>query len=41
MKTGKIDGYSHFLDSLNLSIKEMSNEEFNEKFKMWLKLEKM
>lgn len=37
MKTWKIDWYSHFLDSLNLSIKEMSIEEFNKKFRMWIK----
>lgn len=37
LKTWQIDWFSHFLDSLNSSIQEMSIEEFREKFKMWLK----
>ncbi|MCK9272259.1 hypothetical protein M0P65_01815 [Candidatus Gracilibacteria bacterium] len=36
LKSGQIDGYSHFIEPLNASINEMSIEEFNEKFKVWL-----
>lgn len=36
-KTWNISWYSHFLDSLNSSIREMNPEEFREKFKIWFK----
>lgn len=37
IRSWQIDWFSHFLDSLNASIQEMSIEEFGEKFKEWLK----
>jgi len=36
LKSWQIDWYSHFIEPLNASINEMSIEEFNEKFKVWL-----
>lgn len=35
-KSWNISWYSHFLDSLNSSIREMNREEFREKFKIWI-----
>ena len=40
LKSWQIDWYSHFIESLNAWINEMSLEEFGEKFKMWIKKEK-